>query len=218
MLETDLKRMLAYSTISALGVLMLLLGIGTPQAVTAGLVYLLAHACYKGALFLVAGAVEHETGTRDVTALGGLRRAMPRTALGAALAAGSMAGLPLFVGFVAKEQLYESVILATLPGLGERCARVSVVAASMCLGAAGLIAGIVARSRRCRADTRGPRRAAGAVAGAARSGRDGRDSWRVPALGAGPIALASAAVTGTRSTAAPRPSGTALPRPCCSAR
>ena len=82
--ETDLKRILAYSTISALGVLMLLLGIGTPQAVIAALVYLLAHACYKGALFLVAGAVEHETGTRDVTVLAGLRRAMPRTAAGCA--------------------------------------------------------------------------------------------------------------------------------------
>ena len=66
MLETDLKRILAYSTIGALGVLMLLLGLGTPQAVTAALAYVVAHACSKGALFLVAGAVEHETGTRDV--------------------------------------------------------------------------------------------------------------------------------------------------------
>ena len=82
--ETDLKRILAYSTISALGVLMLLLGIGTPQAVVAAIIYLLAHACYKGALFLVAGAVEHQTGTRDVTVLAGLRRAMPQTALAAA--------------------------------------------------------------------------------------------------------------------------------------
>ena len=55
--ETDLKRILAYSTVAALGMLMLLLGLGTAQAVTAALVYLLAHACYKGALFLVAGAV-----------------------------------------------------------------------------------------------------------------------------------------------------------------
>ena len=108
-LETDLKRILAYSTISALGFLMLLLGIGTPQAVIAAFVYLLAHACYKGALFLVAGAVEHETGVRDVMALAGLRRAMPRTALAAMLAAASMAGIPLFFGFIAKEQVYESV-------------------------------------------------------------------------------------------------------------
>ena len=79
-LETDLKRVLAYSTISALGVLMLLLGIGTRDAVVASLTYLLAHACYKGALFLVVGAVEHQTGTRDVTELGGLRHRMPVTA------------------------------------------------------------------------------------------------------------------------------------------
>ena len=116
-IETDLKRILAYSTISALGFLMLLLGIGTPQAVIAALVYLLAHACYKGALFLVAGAVEHETGVRDVTALAGLRRAMPRTALAAMLAAGSMAGIPLFFGFIAKEQVYESVGASSLGGL-----------------------------------------------------------------------------------------------------
>ena len=116
-LETDLKRVLAYSTISALGIMMLLFGLGSPQAVTAGLVYLLAHACYKGALFLVAGAVEHETGTRTVSSLGGLHRMMPRTATGAALAAGSMAGIPLFSGFVAKEQFYESIRMLALPGV-----------------------------------------------------------------------------------------------------
>ena len=71
MIETDLKRVLAYSTISALGILMLLFAIGTPAAVTAGLAYLLAHACYKGALFLVAGAVEHETGTQGCLDAGG---------------------------------------------------------------------------------------------------------------------------------------------------
>ena len=123
LLETDLKRVLAYSTISALGILMLLFGMGTPQAVTAGFAYLLAHACYKGALFLVAGAVEHETGTRDVASLGGLRRAMPLTAIGAALAAGSMAGIPLFGGFIAKEQFYESVGAVGASGHLERCPR-----------------------------------------------------------------------------------------------
>jgi multicomponent Na+:H+ antiporter subunit A len=91
-LETDLKRVLAYSTISALGVLMLALGIGTPDAILACLAYVVAHAGYKGALFLVAGAVDHETGTRDVTALGGLRGQMPKTAAAAMLAAASMAG------------------------------------------------------------------------------------------------------------------------------
>src|SRR4026209_1134802 len=96
LLETDLKRVLAYSTISALGILMLLFGMGSPQAVTAGFVYLIAHVCYKGGLFGVAGAVESDTGTRDAASLGGLRQTMPRTAIGAALAAGLMAGIPLF--------------------------------------------------------------------------------------------------------------------------
>jgi len=141
-LETDLKRVLAYSTIGALGVITLLLGIGTPGAVVASLTYLVAHACYKGALFLAAGAVEHETGTREVTALGGLRRLMPMTAAAAALAAGSMAGVPLFLGFVAKELFYGSVQsfapFRALPGVVVAAS----VVASACLGAAGLIAGV----------------------------------------------------------------------------
>ena len=62
MQETDLKRILAYSTLSALGVLTMLLGVGTREAIVAALVYLVAHACYKGALFLVAGAIDHEVG------------------------------------------------------------------------------------------------------------------------------------------------------------
>jgi multicomponent Na+:H+ antiporter subunit A len=140
--ESDLKRILAYSTISALGVLMLLLGIGTPQATTAALVYLLAHACYKGALFLVAGAVEHQTGTRDVRVLAGLRRAMPQTALAAMLAAASMAGIPLFVGFVAKEQFYDSVGSFSLFGLWPAVAVTAAVLTSVFLGGAGLIAGV----------------------------------------------------------------------------
>ena len=138
--ETDLKRVLAYSTISALGLLMMLLGIGTEAAVTAALVYLLAHAVYKGALFLIAGTLEHETGTRDVTLLGGLRNAMPATAASGLLAACSMAGVPLLFGFVGKELVYEtllhqgqtwSVVLLALT-----------VVASVLLGVAGFIAGV----------------------------------------------------------------------------
>ena len=141
-LETDLKRILAYSTISALGFLMLLLGVGTPQAVVAALIYLLAHACYKGTLFLVAGTVEHQTGTRDVTALAGLRRAMPRTALAAMLAAGSMAGIPLFFGFIAKEQVYDSVGGLHVAGLWPVIVVAAAVVASSLQGTAALIAGV----------------------------------------------------------------------------
>jgi multicomponent Na+:H+ antiporter subunit A len=105
--QTDLKRLLAYSTVSALGMLTMLIGLGTSPALTAALVLMLAHALYKGALFLVAGAVDHEAGTRDVTQLGGLARAMPITAMAAGIAALSMGGvLPLF-GFISKELTYE---------------------------------------------------------------------------------------------------------------
>jgi multicomponent Na+:H+ antiporter subunit A len=138
--ESDLKRVLAYSTVSALGVLMMLLGTGTAGAVTAALVYLAAHACYKGALFLVAGTLEHETGTRLVTELGGLRRSLPVLAAAGALAALSMAGVPFFLGFVGKELLYgalfdDSAQWGTVLLVGT-------IVASALLGAAGLLAGV----------------------------------------------------------------------------
>ncbi|MGH7871085.1 MAG: putative monovalent cation/H+ antiporter subunit A [Candidatus Binatia bacterium] len=103
--QTDLKRMLAYLTVSALGMLILFIGIGTTQAIAAAMVFLLAHALYKGALFLVAGIIDHETGMRDVNNLGGLRSAMPITAAAAVLAALSLAALPPTLGFVGKEML-----------------------------------------------------------------------------------------------------------------
>jgi multicomponent Na+:H+ antiporter subunit A len=112
MQQTDLKRILAYATVSALGLMTLLLGVGTSAAVKAAIVYLLVHALYKGALFLVAGAVDHETGRRDVTQLGGLGRLMPLTTLAAGLAALSMAGILPFLGFIGKELAYEAVLEA----------------------------------------------------------------------------------------------------------
>lgn len=109
--QTDLKRLLAYSTVSALGTMTLLLGIGDDLAVKTAIIFIVAHALYKGSLFMVAGAVDHEAGTRDVRLLGGLFRKMPVTSIAAGLAALSMAGvLPLF-GFVAKELLYEKALL-----------------------------------------------------------------------------------------------------------
>lgn len=106
--QTDLKRLLAYSTVSALGTLTMLLGIGTPLAVQAAVVFLIVHSLYKGALFMVAGAVDHETGTRDVRQLGGLFKVMPVTAAAAGMAALSMSGLPPLFGFIGKELLYEA--------------------------------------------------------------------------------------------------------------
>lgn len=101
--HTDLKRILAYTTVSGLGILMFLLGLGTSLAVQAAVVFLMAHALYKGALFMVAGAVDHETGTRNVERLGGLWRAMPITASAAVLAGLSLAGFGPLLSFIGKE-------------------------------------------------------------------------------------------------------------------
>ncbi|QYU66904.1 asparagine synthase (glutamine-hydrolyzing) [Leptolyngbya sp. 15MV] len=106
--ETDLKRVLAYTTVAALGTLVMLIGIAPGLSITAAVTFLIVHALYKAALFMVAGIVDHETETRDASALGGLGTAMPWTAATAVLAALSMAGLPPFVGFVAKELIYEA--------------------------------------------------------------------------------------------------------------
>lgn len=108
--QTDLKRILAYSTVSALGTLVMLLGLGGEYAVEAAIVYLVVHSLYKGSLFMVAGAVDHESGTRFIDKLGGLRRAMPITAVAAILAAASMSGLPFFLGFIGKELIYEATL------------------------------------------------------------------------------------------------------------
>lgn len=194
--ETDLKRILAYSTISALGILMLLFAIGTPWAVTAGLLYLLAHACYKGALFLVAGAVEHETGARDVPVLAGLRRAMPATALAAGLAAASMAGIPLFGGFIAKEQFYDSVRLAVVPGVGRGLLIAASVAASTCLGAAGLIAGVAPFRGRSMPTPASHDAPVSLWLGPVILGAAGLLLGLFPAVVSAPIAMAGAAVTG----------------------
>ncbi|TVQ52395.1 MAG: putative monovalent cation/H+ antiporter subunit A [Phycisphaerales bacterium] len=115
--QVYLKKILAYSTVSALGVLVFLTGLSnvdSPEAAQyagkAFAVFLLAHALYKATLFLVAGTITHETGEKDVTKLGGLRRKMPLTALAAALAGASMAGLPPFFGFLGKELLLDTTV------------------------------------------------------------------------------------------------------------
>jgi multicomponent Na+:H+ antiporter subunit A len=138
--ETDLKRILAYSTVSALGVLTMLLGVGTRESVAAALVYLVAHACYKGALFLVAGVIDHERGTRDITELTGLRRAMPITAFAGGAAALSMAGVPLTLGFVAKDAVYESLLHGDA---WSTWFLILTVLSSVLLGVSGLLAGVL---------------------------------------------------------------------------
>jgi len=137
--QDDLKRLLAYSTVAVLGLLTLLLGLGTPVAARAFAVTLLAHALYKGTLFLVAGNVDHATGTRSIAALGGLRRAMPWTAAAAAVAGVSMAGAPPLFGFLAKETAYEAALEAprSAPLFGT-----ATVLTGICLVFAALRAGI----------------------------------------------------------------------------
>lgn len=114
--QTDLKRLLAYSTMSALGTLVVLLGIGTDLAVQAAMVFLIVHALYKAALFMVAGVVDKATGTRDITVLHGLGKQLPLLAFAAGLAAFSMSGVPPFIGFIGKELLYEAKVQAQTAG------------------------------------------------------------------------------------------------------
>ena len=111
----DLKAILAYSTISQLGMLVMLLGFSLEAAALAAVLHILNHAAFKAALFMSAGIVEHESGTRDIRRLGGLAKLMPITALVATLAAASMAGLPPLGGFISKElMLYQTPKLALL--------------------------------------------------------------------------------------------------------
>jgi len=110
--STGVKKVLAYSTIMALGTLVMLIGVGTETAIIAAMSFLLAHSLYKGALFLIAGILDHEAGCKDFLQTGGLRRALPVTTLFAAIAALSLGGvLPLF-GFIAKELMLEAVLEA----------------------------------------------------------------------------------------------------------
>lgn len=108
--QTDLKQILAQTTIASLGLLVALIGLGSKAAIAAMVIYFIAHAFYKAALFMVAGAVDHETGTREITALGGLADKMPVTFIGAALAGLSMVGLPLTVSYFAKEEMYLALV------------------------------------------------------------------------------------------------------------
>src|ERR1035438_4888620 len=112
MVQTDLKRMLAFSTVSQIGYMMMGIGIGTPLAITAGLLHCLNHGFFKGGLFLTAGSVQHASGTRDMNKLGGLAQLMPRTTLSWLIGAGSMMGIPLMSGFASKWMLYAAALQA----------------------------------------------------------------------------------------------------------
>jgi len=105
--KDDLKALLAFSTVSHLGLLTMLLGFGTKAAAIAAVFHIINHLTFKAALFMTAGIVDHETHTRDIKRLGGLAKFMPVTALIGTLAALSMAGIPFFNGFLSKEMMLE---------------------------------------------------------------------------------------------------------------
>jgi multicomponent Na+:H+ antiporter subunit A len=129
MVQSDLKRMLAFSTVSQIGYMITGIGIGTPLGITAGLLHCLNHGFFKGGLFLTAGSVQHASGTRDMNQLGGLAQRMPRTTAVWLISAGSMMGIPLMSGFASKWLLYTAALQAgyIIPALAAWLASVGTV-------------------------------------------------------------------------------------------
>ena len=193
--QHDLKLVLAYSTVGALGTMVLLLGLGSDTAFVAAMALLLAHALYKGGLFLVTGIIDHEMGTRELGRFSGLARIMPITAAAAALGALSMAGIPPLIGFAAKE-------LGLKSGLASVEAPAVVTAALVVAGVATVAVAAIA--------------SLGPFSGRLRTARDGGHDpdWAmwlgplalgtigvlaglVPALGSGPLVAAAGGVIGS---------------------
>ncbi|MDO5499281.1 MAG: DUF4040 family protein [Propionibacteriaceae bacterium] len=110
----DLKELLAYSTVSQLGFLVATIGIGSAYALIGAIVHVLAHATFKSALFMSVGVIDHQCGSRDIRVLNGLHRTMPITSALLTVSAASMAGIPLFFGFVSKEAMFKA--MSQLPG------------------------------------------------------------------------------------------------------
>ncbi|MDD2711708.1 MAG: monovalent cation/H+ antiporter subunit A [Simplicispira sp.] len=110
MFQHDLKGLLAYSTISHLGLITLLLGLNSPLAAVAAVFHTMNHATFKASLFMAVGIIDHESGTRDIRRLSGLRRMMPMTATLATVAAAAMAGVPLLNGFLSKEMFFAETV------------------------------------------------------------------------------------------------------------
>ncbi len=137
LVQTDFKLLLAYSTVNGLGTLVFLTGLGTPLSIQAAMVFLVVHALYKGSLFLSAGVVDHETGSRDLSRLKGLSSHMPLITVAVVLASVSMAGLPPLLGFVGKELIYESILKIT--GFRWLLVTAAVLANAVLLAAAGII-------------------------------------------------------------------------------
>lgn len=137
--QTDMKLVLAQTTVASLGLLVMMTGYGSEKAVEAAVLYLIAHALFKGALFMVAGQVDHGAESRDLSEISGLFRVMPLTGLAGGLAALSMIGLMPLAGFLAKEEIY-----AALSGGSPRdmLFLATAFAGNVMMGAAALRAGV----------------------------------------------------------------------------
>ena len=129
--QHDLKRLAAYSTVSQLGLLVAVIGVGKEAALIAATVHTLAHALFKSALFMMVGVIDHHAGTRDLRELGGLARRMPVSAGVTALAALSMAGVPPLLGFVTKENIFKGLLEAPGPVWAGPLAATAAVVASV---------------------------------------------------------------------------------------
>ena len=129
--QQDLKGLLAYSTISHLGLITLLIGLDTPLGQVAAIFHIMNHATFKASLFMAAGIIDHECGTRDIRRLSGLWRFMPITATLAVVAAAAMAGVPLLNGFLSKEMFFAETIEIHDNSLVDRALPYVVTAASM---------------------------------------------------------------------------------------
>lgn len=138
--RTDLKAILAYSTIAALGILVFLIGLGTKEAFIAMATFIIVHALYKASLFMITGIIDHETGTRNLTKLRGLKKVLFPVYIAGVLAALSSAGLPFTIGFIGKDLIYESTLTAATSFA--LYITIAAVLTNTCLVAAGFMAGI----------------------------------------------------------------------------
>lgn len=136
--QSDIKQVLAYTTLMALGTLTMYIGVGTPAAITGMMLFLVVHSFYKAALFLMIGIVDHRTGTRETGVLRGLSSRMPLTAIAAGLAALSMAGIAPLIGFIGKEFLYKAALDLEVGMLW--VTGTSFVAAALMFAVAGVVA------------------------------------------------------------------------------
>lgn len=130
--EHDLKALLAYSTVSQLGLLVAAIGVGTTVALAAAVLHTFAHALFKATLFMLVGIIDREAGSRDIRQLSGLRRVMPVTATLTGVAGLSLAGVAPLIGFVSKESLFQGFASATnFPGAGPITAALAVAASAL---------------------------------------------------------------------------------------